>query len=310
MSLSELHAEHLAKLTGEALVDYLMNCLDYLTACPPDLDGWKKRFMVQVDTSIVTKQQSESIGQQRKKKRRMSPDAVVEEKQALCLSCKSPDVIDDMGAGWCVCTACGMVQQSQLLGTGHANMSYEQLKNGNRKTVHHYSRVVYFRSFLMGIQGKTTPIVTQVELESLRRICVGESSDLPVIIDEQRLVLAMVQLGLSTRLRRHRFSLLSMLNESYVSVHIPAPELFAFLRAFRAVECSWQHGMRRRLGERKVFFSYPYVFYQLCVHFGLLHLTGEHHLIRSRDALSKLHYAYGCIANKIGFRCDVSVYRC
>ena len=288
-------------------MDYLLNCLDYLVA--DDVSGWKMRF-ARDRTSTEIKQQSESTSQPKTKKRRMSPDAVLEEKQERCRSCQSLEVVDDMMAGSVVCTACGLIQESQLLGVGVANMSFEQLMHGNRKTVHHYSRVVYFRSFLMGIQGKTTPIVTQVELESLRRICVGESSDLPVIIDEQRLVLAMVQLGLSTRLLRHRFSLLSMLNESYVSVHIPAPELFAFLRAFRAVECSWQHGMRRRLGERKVFFSYPYVFYQLCVHFGLLHLTGEHHLIRSRDALSKLHYAYGCIANKIGFRCDVSVCRC
>ena len=41
MSLSELHAEHLANLTGEAQVDYLLNCLDYLVA--DDVSGWKMR---------------------------------------------------------------------------------------------------------------------------------------------------------------------------------------------------------------------------------------------------------------------------
>ena len=305
MSLSELHAEHLANLTGEAQVDYLLNCLDYLVA--DDVSGWKMRF-ARERTSTEIKQQKESTSQPKKKKRRMSPDVVVEEKLDRCRSCQSLDVVDDMMAGSVVCTACGLIQESQLLGVGVANMSFEQLMHGNRKTVHHYSRVVYFRSFLMGIQGKTTPSVTQAELESLRLICVGSAVD-SRSIDESKVVFALKKLCLSTRLRRHRYSLLCMLNPLHVPVQMDAKTFFLLLRCFRVVECHWQHGLKRKLGDRKVFFSYPYVFYQLCVHLDLMHLTGDHHLVRNIAALDKLHYAYGCIAKKAGFRFNVDIHR-
>jgi hypothetical protein len=103
--------------------------------------------------------------------------------------------------------------------------------------------------------------------------------------------------------------LLCKLNSSYEPVVMDAATFFLLLKLFRVVECHWLHGYRRKLGERKVFFSYPYIFYQLCVHLDLLHLSGEHHLVRNRAALDKLHYAYGCIAKTAGFKFNVEVHR-
>jgi hypothetical protein len=303
MSLPDLHAKHLAELTGEAQLEYLLNCLDYLEA--NDVCGWKRRFAAEslsTETSELKHQE-----QRPKKKRRMSPDALVWQCLPPCRSCGSGDTVEDIREGSVVCTVCGLIQQTQILGVGDANMSYEQLKNGNRKKVHQYSRVVYFRSFLMGLQGKTRPIITPQELESLRATCAGESSLHEV--DEVCVVKALKKLKLSIKFRRHRYSIACMLNPHYKVVHIDASVFFLMLKLFRVVECHWQHGMKRKLGERKVFFSYPYVYYQLCVHLDLMHLTGKHHLLFNEQALNKQHYAYGCIAKKASFKFDVEVHR-
>ena len=262
------------------------------------MNGWKKRFAPEQSTETT------EIKQPTQKRRRMSPDAYLWTPFPPCKSCNSVDIIDDMKEGCVVCTACGLVQVSQSLGMSSANMSFEQLKSGERKKVHLYSRVVYFRSFLLGLQGKTTPSLSVKELADLRAICAGESW-----IDETIVGLALKKLKLAVKFRRHRYSIVCMLNKDYTPVSIEAPMFFLFLRLFRVIECHWQHGMKRKLGDRCVFFSYPYVFYQLCVHLGEMQFTGIHHLLHSKDALNKLHYAYGCIAKKAGLGFDVNVYR-
>jgi hypothetical protein len=296
MSLDQLHALHLASLTGEGVVDYLLSCQDYLKE--EDVIGWKKRFAPGPSIEINEPPPPP------KKRRRMSPDACVWSPFPPCKSCKSEEVVDDMKEGCVVCTACGLVQVHQNLGMSAANMSFEQLKNGERKKVHLYSRVVYFRSFLLGLQGKTRPSMSTEELGVLRATCAGESW-----IDEAAVSRALKKLKLAAKFRRHRYSIACMLNPDYKPVSMEGPMFFEFLRLFRVIECHWQHGMKRKLRERRVFFSYPYVFYQLCIQLGVMHLTGVHHLLHNRVALDKLHYAYGCIAKKAAFKFDVDVHR-
>jgi len=296
MSLDQLHSQFLTTLTGEEVVDYLLSCQDYLKE--DDVVGWKMRF-----APGQSVERSEPL-LPAPKRRRMSPDACMWAAHPPCLSCKSLEVVDDMKEGCVVCTACGLVQVTQNLGTSAANMSFEQLKNGNRKKVHVYSRVVYFRSFLLGLQGKTRPAMSTEELGALRATCAGESW-----IDEAVVSKALKRHKLAAKFRRHRFSIACMLNPGYNPISLDGALFFEFLRLFRVVECHWQHGMKRKLHERRVFFSYPYVFYQLCIQLNVMHFTGAHHLLHNRCSLNKLHYAYGCIAKKAGFKFDVNVYR-
>ena len=304
MSLTTLHETHLASLNGEEVLDYLLSCQDYLKE--DDVSGWKQRFaphLAATETTLQEQQETKKCG----KRRRMSPDALVWQSLPPCRSCGSEDTVEDTTEGCVVCTACGLIQEIQILGTGVANMSWEQLKNGSSKKVHHYSRVVYFRSFLMGIQGKTCPSVTPQELESLRRLCGGENYS--QLVDEDMISTALKKTKLSTKFRRHRYSILMMLNPTYVPVQMEPSVFFQLLKLFRVVECHWQHGLKRKLGDRRVFFSYPYVYYQLCLHLNMMHLTGKHHLLMNRCALNKLHYAYGCIAKKASLKFDVVVHR-
>lgn len=296
MSLDKLHSQYLTTLTGEEVVDYLLSCQDYLKE--DDVSGWKMRFAPGQSTEIIEPLQPAP------KRRRMSPDACLWTSNPPCRSCKSPDVIDDMKEGCVVCTACGLVQVHQNLGISAANMSFEQLKSGSRKKVHLYSRVVYFRSFLLGLQGKTRPSMSTEELDGLRATCGGEGW-----IDEAVVSKALKKRKLAAKFRRHRYSIACMLNPAYRPISMDGVLFFEFLRLFRVVECHWQHGMKRKLHERCVFFSYPYVFYQLCLQLDVMHLTGHQHLLKNKESLNKLHYAYGCIAKKAKFKFDVEVHR-
>jgi hypothetical protein len=293
-TLDQLHEDHLKKLHGEEQMDYLLSCQDYLKE--EDVTGWKLQFAPELLTAKISPEPLQ-------KKRRMSPDAVVWAPHPPCTRCKSLEILEDTWGGSVVCTACGLVQISKLLGMDAANMSYEQLKNGNRKIVHRYSRVAYFRSFLLGLQGKTYPSISEEELSSLRAICVGEN------VDDETVKFALKKLKLATRFRRHRYTLAAMLNKAYKPVNIDGPTFIMFIRLFRMIECQWQHGLKRKLGERRVFFSYPYVFYQLCHHMNLMHLSGPHHLLHDQTLLNKLHYAYGCCAKKAGLAFVLDAYR-
>lgn len=294
MSLEFLHSTHLSTLTGEEQIDYLMNCQDYLKE--GDVNGWKKRFAPESST--------ENNSQTHTKRRRMSPDACIWTPLPPCKGCKSNDIIEDTMEGSTVCTACGLIQTTQVLGMGTANMSYEQLKNGKSKQVHQYSRVVYFRSFLMGLQGLTKPSVSPEELKSMQAISGGVS-----FVDEDVVIKILKKMKKTTKYRRHKYSIATMLNKSFTPVQIDSDVFFELLRLFRVVECHWQHGMKRKLGERRVFFSYPYVFYQLCHHLGVMEYTGPHHLLKNKELLNKQHYAYGCIAKKAGLKYILNVYR-
>jgi hypothetical protein len=295
MALDILHASYLEKLTGEEQMNYLLDCQDYLRE--DDASGWKKRFAPEqsIESSLPV--------QPLVKRRRMSPDAVLWTPHPPCSRCKSQDILDDTWGGSVVCTACGLVQIKQNVGTNCAHMSHEQLKSGERKIVHRYSRVAYFRSFLLGLQGKTYPVISSVELDSLRVIIGGES------VNEETVKNGLKRLKLATRFRRHRYTLASMLDPSYKQVNLDATQFFNFLKLFRMIECQWQFGLKRKLGSRRVFFSYPYVFYQLCFHLGLMQFSGPHHLLRDRELLNKLHYAYGCCAKKAKLSCVLDVYR-
>ena len=134
-----------------------------------------------------------------------------------------------MKEGSVVCTACGLAQVHQNLGISAANMSFEQLKSASRKKVHLYSRVVYFRSFLLGLQGKTRPTMSTEELGVLRATCAGESW-----IDEAVVSKALKRHKLAAKFRRHRFSIACMLNPGYSPIFLDGPLFSSFCGCFES----------------------------------------------------------------------------
>ena len=300
--LEELHQQHLTKLDGPGQLDYLLSCQQFLKE--NDVNGWKKNYAPGLLTEKNLPGEKACHHTIKKKRRRMCPDARIWTEYPACSKCQSRDIIEDTREGSVVCTACGLIQVMQLMKLGSANMPYEQLKNGNRKVVHRYSRVVYFRSFVTALQGKTTPVISSEELKSLQVITAGVSW-----IDADIVTKALKRMKKTTKFRRHKHRLAVMLNPEYTPVQIPAETFFELMRVFRVVEWNWQFGGKKKLHERRVFFSYPFVFYQLCFHLGCMEYTGTHHLLKDRDLLNRLYYAYGCLAKKADLKYQLNVYR-
>jgi hypothetical protein len=285
------------KISPMDLMDYLMDCQDYIKS--DDLTGWQTKFDPESLKRCATSLQSV-----KPKRRRMSPNAVLLEPERKCKNCNATAIIDDVTQGSSVCTACGMIQYSQLFtaepvpyaaGAGHT-------LTAERYHVHRYSRVVYFRSFLQSLSGLTTPKITDSELASLRATLVG-----PVTVEKVQKALIVTKL---TRLRRHKYRLAEMCsNGAFKAAQIESDMFLRLLKLFRIVEVYWEERkMKLHCPTRKVFLSYSYLFYQFCHHLGCPQYTGTHHLLKGKKLQQLQHKVYGRIAKKAKLKCDLTVF--
>lgn len=291
--LETLHNAYLTKLPDSEKMDYLLTSVTFLSE--GDVNGWKQKFQVDVST------ETSSTEPKKKKRRRMSPDAIEWKALDPCKECGSNEVIEDIVQGRTVCTSCGMIQVSQILGNDSSNMTYEQLKNGPSKKVHYYSRVVYFRSILMGMQALTNPQISEEELHALRVACDGSKN-----IDVNTVSKAMRMTKLSSKFRRHRFTITYLLNRDYKPIVIKGRHFLEMLKYFTRIEFNYMY-MKDCMGDRRSFFSYTYIFYQICYHMDLMHYTGPQHLLNDPRLLKKLHLAYKPIAIASQMDHDVSM---
>ena len=277
----------------EAMTNYLLSCQTYLKE--NDLNGWISNFAPELKVHAV---------EPPKKKLRMSPGSVIWKAYEPCGRCKSSEIIEDVKEGSVVCTTCGMIQHLNLLTSIHgAHTSVDRKNAMDRFVVHRYSRVVYFRSFLQSIQGNTYPQCTLQDIHNLHQALDGKDVN-------PTSVLKALNTTKLTRLRRHREALCVILScNKYKPVSIPSETFFTLLKLFRRVEFYWSDTLKEQAGGRKVFLSYPYVYYQLCVHLKLPHLTGEHHLLKSKPRLQILHKVYGRICKKAKLECKLDVFR-
>lgn len=296
-NLTELHEKKLEETKSDqtSMINYLMDCQTFLKE--RDLHGWIKTFASELLTPKVKEPQ--------KKKRRMAPSSVIYQETPACVHCKSNKTIEDVREGILVCTICGIIQ-SRLLKCDPNHVTYDRLKNGNRIVVHRYSRVVYFRSFLLKIKGETEPCLKENEKSLLHQAVVGK--DKKTITP--RFILQCLKQCKLMRLRRHAISLSITLSKGeYKGTQITGEIFRQLLTLFRRIEFFWELGGKHILESRKVFFSYPYVFYQLCVHLKQKHLCREEYLLQSKSRLQLLHKAYGRLAKKANLQCDITCFR-
>lgn len=295
--LEDLHNAYLTSLPDSEKMEYLLNSVTFLS--DQDVAGWKKRFQPGVSTEInsidATKEKP------KKKRRRMAPSAILLTPYPACKECHSEDIVEDHEEGRVICIGCGMIQVTQLMGIATTNMTYDQIKNGPCTKIHHYSRVAYFRSFLMGMQALTNPQISDEELQNLRVACGGISSP-----DVDAVAKAIRKMGMSSRFHRHRYTLTHRLFPSYKPLYITGRDFIDILRYFTRIEFNYIH-MKDCMGGRQSFFSYPYIFYQICYHLDCMHYTGPHHLLKDRGLLFKLHKAYKPIAIASKMYYNVSV---
>lgn len=296
--LEELHNAYLESLPDSEKMEYLLNSVTYLSN--QDVDGWKKQFQPISTVTSSTQQNTTTMEPKRKKRRRMAPSAVLWTPYPPCLECQSEEIVEDHEQGRVICTACGMIQVTRLLGNASTNMTFDQLRNGPCTKIHYYSRVVYFRSLLMGMQALTSPQISEKELQDLRAACAGISSPNVDAVAKQ-----IRKLGMASRFHRHRFTITRMLFPSYIPLCIAAVDFFDILKYFTRIEFNYIH-MKDCMNGRQSFFSYPYIFYQICYHLDIMHYTGPHHLIKDKGLLMKLHHSYKPIAEASGMKYDIT----
>lgn len=272
----------------EEYMNHLLECQELLRT--GDLAGWKRKY--QPDNEPKTPM----------KKRRMSPNAVIWQPHPPCMNCGDPNVVEDVKEAHVVCIMCGLIQFS-LIGTMAVSTNVSNLQEASPAVVHRYSKIVYFRSFILSMVGATEPQINQKTLERLRRMIDGDAT-------KTKVHKALKQMNLLTKYRRHIPSLTKTLNPSYSLISMPDNIFIELLRLFRRVEFYWEaDGFKSKFKNRHVFISYPYIFYQLCFHLNCVHLSGPHHLLKSPKLLHRLHVHYGPLAKKANLKCDLNVYR-
>lgn len=284
--LWHLHEAYMGGLTDECVDEYLLECHELGFLKGNDVGGWKARYQPVKEPPL--------------KRKRMSPDAILWTPNTNCGECGSAEVIDDVKQGQIVCTNCGLVQSLYVFTQSAESFSDSVVNRGCRKTVHRYSRIVYFRSLLQGMAGETAPTITETELDLLKRVTAK-----PVTPKTIQTALASTKL---LRLRRHRERLAELVSGgAYKPVVILHSDFVGLLKNFRRVEFEWDRSTKHKFPERKVFLSYSYVFYQLCYHMKCMQYTGTHHLLKGRQLREKQHRAYVLMCEKTELTYDATV---
>jgi hypothetical protein len=285
IELSKRHAQHMEAMSDMEVLEYLLDCQGFIEA--RDLDGWTKKY--------------NPIQKQPVKRRRMSPGAYIWTPYPNCIGCGSGEIIEDVKEANVVCTMCGIIQ-SVLIGTQPVLINADRLAEVSPVVVHRYSRIVYFRSFMLSMVGMTEPEISVEVLDRLRLAIVGA-------VSKKSVLLGLKSIGLLTRYRRHAVSIAGTLDRTFKPLVIPGAVFLELLKLFRRVEYFWENdGHKKQFKGRSVFLSYPYVYYQLCVHMDQKQLTGKHHLLKSRPLLGKLHASYGALCIVAKLSCDLSIF--
>lgn len=297
-TLDQLHDEKMKQLEkGDTLelMEYLLNCQTYLKES--DRDGWIKNFAPEL---LLPEPPLPPP-----KRMRRSPKTVVWKPLQPCIECKSNDVIEDVKEGSVVCTACGLIQKLHSITPDSAHMSMDRLKNGNRDVVHRYSRVVYFRSILLGIQGQTSTKLKPEDEKSLRQFAAGKNFD----VTPTQVLKFMGEHKMPKRYKRHaEFITTTITNNKHKPPQLTCDELYTLLRAFRAVESWWNHTTPFQRNGRKNMFGIRPLIYQLCMHFEINGFVDQNYLLRNRRVMRKWHNAYLRCAKSLGYYHDTEAF--
>jgi len=132
------------------------------------------------------------------------------------------------------------------------------------RSVHRYSRLVYFRSLLLGFLGETTPTTTTKEIGEIRKWT--EESKRVAHTSRQRVdnvILAIKAMGLPKRHRRHAVTIATNVygkNSSLIDLN--GDLMLKFSRYFRFLEHAWMHSNVRH--GRVYFVNYRFLIRMMC----------------------------------------------
>lgn len=287
--LHQLHDAYLKNLVSENgdVTEYFLDCCEFIRN--DDICGWKKKFSPVVPEPTVAEEP-------KPKRRRMAPSAVLHTDELSCKHCGSKSLLEDTKEGQTVCTNCGIVNETQML-VNDVNPWSEALQRASREYIHRYSRIVYFRSFLLSISGNTNPMLTPSQKQTLK----DETEGIETVTAEGMMkILKKLKLQ---RLRRHQFSLAETYSKTTARFKPTplTPVVFKdMLKLFRRVEQVWPSVRKSGAPDRKVFINYSYLFFQFCHHLGVTDCATDSFLLKCPKRAQLLHKLYGRICKKTG----------
>ena len=281
-TLTQLHEKMCKSMGSTELLDYLMDSMEFLKTI--DLTGWERRFMP-VDTVPTPKV----------KRQRRSPNAACLIPMDRCVECGSDDVLDDITQGQWVCVSCGLIQQLGVCTGDIAHCSYDMIMNRYRVVIHRYSRIVHFKAVIFQSTGDTNPVIEKETLSLLRADIDGKD------LNVEQMFVTLRRTTMSRRYRKHAHQLVAMLGGPKPK-SIPSDIVRKMLVMFLAIEYHFKIKRHLICPNRKVFFSYKFLMYQILHELDATRYTGPHHLLKSRVLLDVQRKMYEKICVFTGFK--------
>lgn len=278
-TLTILHDEKCKQMPSDELIDYLIDSVPYLKT--NDVSGWKKRFAPEISVPVPAK------------RRRQSPCAAIFTPLDPCVECKANTVFDDTRNGQFVCLTCGLIQSQVAFTADSAHCSYQRMRDMDCVYIHRYSRVVHFRAVISQITGQSNP---EIDTETVTRIkeIIGDR-----VVDCKAVALALNELGLSRKYRRHATSISIMLGgREKDEDEIPADVYYPMIKMFLRVESSFNRKRKRVCPNRKVFFSYKFLLYQFLCQLGASRWAKKEYLLKGPSLLENQRRMYRDICDE------------
>ena len=177
-------------------------------------------------------------------------------------------------------------------------MSYERRSTTLTK-IHRYKRIVHFKDYMRSLHGEI-PCTLLPEDEEKIKMALGTGAITPTTV-----LAALKKTKLNHKHRKHKEFLAWMLSgREWKSTTILHADYTKMCKLFRAIERLWDKpSFKRNKGRRKVFMSYPYVFWRLA------QLVGQEEayckdvkLLKSKVLLQKQHDLWLEVCRKLHWR--------
>lgn len=272
-----IHTQKSQTLDGEALIEYLLDSLPYIKA--EDSAGYLTAF-----------------GPSKKLTKNDLAQALRDQYKCQEKGCTG-DLVDCGGAG--VCAECAIVAWEGLGPDQGKNLSYERSRTTLYR-IHRYVRLVHFKDLMRALQGEM-PCKLPPDDEERVRACLGNTG----AITPTTVLAALKKCKLTKKFRKHKEYLAWYLSERrWTGVVIRHADYMQMCKMFKVIERMWDLKSSKKFkGKRKVFLSYPYVFWRLSQLIGHdEEYCRDVQLLKSKKLLAKQHELWKGVCIRLGWR--------
>jgi len=260
LTLKTLHDFQFKNTPEEKQMDYLMDSTIFIME--HDLNGWIQKFAPHLLAPPNPLKRS-----------RMSPNRVRERPRETCRECGG-ETIDDVWQGRVVCTTCGLIHSSSVL-VQDVDINVFGIQSAypmNACVIHEYSRLVYFKSVLLQVQGVTRSTIATCDFLQLQEFCKVYTAGNKDLVTSKLVRSAVHFLHLPKKELRHCHTLAGQIGSSKADLlQIAGDGVLRLCRAFRAIEVLWDEKKKQitKMFKRKSFFNYRFLLSSLVEKIGL-----------------------------------------